>query len=1093
MRNTSEWRQEIVGSLRKQWPENAKMKRAEFCNVELGLELLQTIAPTSDAKSLWVMLTGYSFPEPSGIDRTDSGILNLSNGRRLLSYFRSRFQWEAALRRYQNIEERFRMFDIDADLRRFERRQPSIATNRSDIYQTAIIDPVPYRETKIKWAESGKYALPPNGIARQVNIPEELVFAPPTKHDLGSGLKKNPIKVKWNELVAVAKWMDTIVPRGWEQTIRRVQLEVAIESKLQPSDVLEIDGLAHIIGMVSSGKSTLMDVLTVWAAQNGQKITIVVDDVISALNRAQLFDKLGFKVAPVLGRTNRAKHLKRLHAIIRDEDNSPSPFSETHDHIGFRWLSTVCPLKGLMGFGDANDLDTPCIDLVPLKPESDTDGKDLKSHACPIFKNCPVHNAQRELTEAQIWVSTPAGLVFANVAPQINKEKIRFLELACQRSDLIIVDEADRVQMQFDSIFSPTETLVSPNGGGWLDRVYKTVVDAKATTGRSQLADRAVEKWGKSHHSAQGATNRIAAMLQQEHRIRNWVGQRDYFTGWQLLNRLANILIEGRAEKQKESPESVSLPSCFQEALDDMKFGRFENQLTIFAMRSAQAFDDEHVQNSLKKWLDECDEFSGPFHENELADLATKLEFALLVAFLQSQLNVFIRDWKVAEDPLKLSGEGSNFFFKPPRDYESIIPAAPMGNILAFQYTPAESDDNDAGELSFLRCMGVGRWMLLNLNKLFIDRVDQQNPSVMLLSATSWAGNSPSYDVQVPVSAVLRAPATEVNAIKESAFEFLPFHLNDGTPVRVSGNKGEPRFAALKEIVRNLCMVGSFGASRLERERDQLDVGRKRILLLVGSYDEAAFVREQVQRLRPEWRDQILNLVRDDTDFDGIADDGSESLKRGQVDQLRNRDAWILVAPLLAIERGHNILNDASVAALGAAFFLVRIHPPPDDISFAIQSINRWAIEKYSDANWLRGKLSDDEVTLDSVGDKFRDGAYRKWSELLRLNLIYGSMPPESRDALTWNLLVTIWQVVGRLVRGGQKANIYFCDSAFAPNSAKGETDTAATSLLVGMQHALRPYFEPNSNIDELQREIAQTLYGPFYSALNQIRGIQVG
>lgn len=39
-----------------------------------------------------------------------------------------------------------------------------------------------------------------------------------------------------------------------------------------------------------------------------------------------------------------------------------------------------------------------------------------------------------------------------------------------------------------------------------------------------------------------------------------------------------------------------------------------------------------------------------------------------------------------------------------------------------------------------------------------------------------------------------------------------------------------------------------------------------------------------------------------------------------------------------AIERGHNILNDDHVAALGSALYLVRPHLHPEDLSYHIQS-----------------------------------------------------------------------------------------------------------------------------------------------------------
>jgi hypothetical protein len=1081
MRDTAVWRKKLDAELKPQWPRDCEMRRREFMNVEFGLRLIEELVPDGPADSLPALLTGYPF---ALADVFTNNIAELQKGRRLLTYFGTDYQWKAALRRYRKIDERFRLYEVDEELKTFRRKPVTVAANRLAVYSDTASDRVPYRRDSMRWAEAGRYRLPGNGVLREVQVPTDLVFEPPASHDVETIQEREPIVVSMGDLKDTARWMDARSQRrNWEKTITRLQLDVATTTGLQPSQTLTIDGLTNVIGMLSSGKSTLMDVLTVWAARNDLNVTIVVDDVITALNRAQLFHDLGLTVAPVLGRTNRERHLNRLHDLIDEGAGNESPFSTERDHIGFKWLSTTCPLKGLMPFEDALAMKGyPCSDLLPILSNGDSETKPC---ACPMYSRCPVHNAQRELVDAKIWVATPAGLVFAGAATQVNQERVRYLELACQRSDLMIVDEADRVQMQLDSIFSPTETLVSPEGG-WLDRLQQAVTDAKARSGRRQLGDPAVAKWTRAHHNAQGATDRVAAILQQDRDIREWVGKRDYFTGWLLLNRLANELIAGREESQQSSPESVSLPATFQQTLDDMARGRFDHELSNFVLRALATADDEELLHELSTWLDGHHDFSGPFDPSELKLLAKKLEFSLLTAFLQSRLNEFIRDWKVAEDPLKLNGDSSSVFFRPPRDYEAIIPAAPMGNVLAFQHLPADDDSDQAGELRFLRCMGVGRWMLLNLPNLFVDD-GVARPNVMLLSGTSWAGESPSYDIQTPVNAVLRSPTAEVDAVRSSHFEFLPFCGSDGKAIKVSGCRGSARLAALREIVRQLCEKGRLGQSKLERK--WADLGeQKAILLIVGSYVEAEFVRETIQRLRPEWAEQVVDLVPDDNEWN---DSGfSSSIRRGQVDQLRTRNARILVAPLLAIERGHNILNENDVALLGAAYFLVRMHPPPDDISFAIQSINRWAVRNHGDTDWLRNSCGSDEPKPERIASVFRRAAYQEWKALLRLPMIYRTLPANKRRAFAWNQLVSMWQVIGRLIRNGQKAEVYFCDAAFAPQTVDGKVDTPATSLLVGMLDVLRPYFDAKSSVELSQQAIATALYEPLHSALKNIQGV---
>ena len=60
--------------------------------------------------------------------------------------------------------------------------------------------------------------------------------------------------------------------------------------------------------------------------------------------------------------------------------------------------------------------------------------------------------------------------------------------------------------------------------------------------------------------------------------------------------------------------------------------------------------------------------------------------------------------------------------------------------------------------------------------------------------------------------------------------------------------------------------------------------------------------------------------------------------------------------------------------------------------------------------------------------------------------------------SFTWDQLVVMWQVIGRLVRGGVPARVVFVDAAFAPSEA-GLTgaDTADTSLLLSMRRGPRP------------------------------------
>jgi hypothetical protein len=169
----------------------------------------------------------------------------------------------------------------------------------------------------------------------------------------------------------------------------------------------------------------------------------------------------------------------------------------------------------------------------------------------------------------------------------------------------------------------------------------------------------------------------------------------------------------------------------------------------------------------------------------------------------------------------------------------------------------------------------------------------------------------------------------------------------------------------------------------------------------------------------------------------------------------------------------------------------VRPHTRPDDISFAIHAINWWAVETYRDRAFVED--STDSHSLLQIGEAFRTAAYKQWWHLLWLPMRYTTLPEQEHRAVTWSHLVTLWQVIGRLVRGGSPARVYFCDAAFIPEQWAGKASSERRdSLLLSMRRVLRPYFErmPEMQVTTEERELVQTLYGPLYEALKSMKGL---
>jgi hypothetical protein len=1127
MRDRETWRSAIIADLEQHWPTDAgDINIGLLCDVELGLTLLDRVAPGQSAASAWTLFGGYPYAAALGYAQDAPSQRMLQVARYYLWPLRRHYQWTRALEQYLRLPDWLRAFDFvdPADLPK--PRPVTVASVRTTIYEQALSSAPGFAIRSRPMAGPGPHRFSDRQQWASVTIPDELAALPPaTGHDLRiiAEQPRPPLTTTWSDLQATADFMDhTLAAAGrdsaWQRRFARVRLAVGSRDRrtFEPTTDLRIAGIMHMVGMVSAGKSTLRDVLTTWAVRNGMKVTLVVGDVAEVLSLVELFTALGLSAAPVLGASTRGRHVERLHRRLASAGRASLL---AHTDAGFDYLSSACLIDGLRGAEAAEPLaynHAPCRALRPVaaprKPslrgharpaddDPDVAPRQGKLHLCPLWSACPRHYGARQLATADIWVATPASLVHSAIPDHLNQEDVRYLEAAVLRSDLIVVDEADRVQMQLDAMFSPSTTLAGTSPNSWLDEVTTHKVQELAREGRIQLSSHDVETWTNAVNTVQAATDRLYGMLQQNDDIRQWATV-DYFSAWTLQEQLLSDWYPSEPENRVAPPETDdpgSTPAPRQRIraiLDAFLDDPFHDQriadpgaerLSILTMQLLHTDSPSQVRAQLTTWVREL---PGVTWEDEEAvkRSARRLEFTLLLTALNTRLDLMTTVWPRVEAALNLDVTSNLLSRRPPADYNPVVTESPMGNVLGFQFhldTQAPVGRR-TGELRFFRCTGVGRSLLLDLHQLTsADRRD--GPHVLLLSGTSWAGTSSRYHVHVPVTAVLQAEHAEVEAIRASQFFVDPMQGPNGLPLRLSGAATPLRAASLEQMLGQLGRAALHGQpSRLQIELDEIDdPNRRRILILVGSYEEAARAANILDDL-PEWRGRVCQLVADDANLDTNWQAPTRTLRRGNVATFAETGAALLIAPLLAVERGHNILNDGGTAAIGSVYFLARPHPRPDDLALAVQAINDWTIRQLREGDFHR--LVQAVGDLDAAGAQFRVEARRRWRHFLNRRLSWSSLEPDEKISQTWDQLVVIWQVIGRLVRGGVPARVHFCDAAFAPRlAAFAGADTAETSLLVSMRTVLEPYFDPDANIPGADKELVNMLYSPLYDALTRL------
>lgn len=1144
MRDRSGWHTRLLSQLNPVWPATlVGFRPGKMLDVELGLELLRLVMPDQPAQEAWTLFGGYPYSDVFGSPAPDTA-LRVLRARHYLWDMRRRRDWLRSLESYLQVPEELRGYHLVGLDSMPVRRTPSRAAHRFDLYETLLTTPPRFASQDLPLAGPGEYEFFVRDRRYSVTFPPELLegIPAPVGHDLDAALPRagDPIEVTWPELEVAAAEMDTIEaaltgkPNDWLKRLGRVELRLRDDARgefiASGDGVLRIDRLMNLVGMVGAGKSTLRDILAFWAAtRTGRRITIVVGDVAETLAIVDQFTRLGVEAAPVLGHSTRERNLERLHRRMAS-DGADTMLA--HDHPSFDYLSSACPLDALRGLEASQPLrigEAPCTALYPVEPP-DADTDDLlgssadrpgaakkgrrKRHGCPLWSQCPRHRSARSLVEARIWVATPASLVHSGVPAAQQDDRIRYLETACRLSDLVIVDEADRVQMQLDRAFAPATTLAGRSPNSWLDEVAGHKVAELARRGRLQLSAPEVDDWTSAVDTVSAATDRLYALLIGTPPLRNWIIA-EYFNAMTLHQWLIRSWFPAIAAPPDDDPDTTddgpTLPGMGREpdrmkyvedVLDQFRDDPLEvqelhdpgdrvtaasNALVHLTLQLLHSSSDSSIRQQIRDaLLDLLDH--DPAIADDLDTHATRFEFTLILAALHHRLDRMTTLWPRVEAALNLEATSNVLSRRPPKDYEPVIPESPMGNILGFQFQLGErtGDGDQSGELRFFRCNGVGRELLLNLPDLPV--VDgRPGPHVLLMSATSWAGTSSRYHVHVPVDAVLRPHDEEVAAILDTTIRTQFLYWPGSAPTRaltLSGSPPEEREKVLEQMLNQLAIPDrSLGdaPSLLDAElADIEDPQRRRILLLVGSYAEAQHAARHLDRI-PEWSGRVTQLVSDDTDLDN----SWMVLRRGELTKFPTTGSEILVAPLLAVERGHNIVLPGGKAAIGAVYFLARPHPRPDDIALAIHAINDWAVRqlRHPDDTFRTDARAAGTPTQAALA--FRRRARQEWNHLLTRKIAWSSLDDDEKISFTWDQLVVMWQVIGRLVRGGVAAKVVCVDAAFAPRQAAFQAaDTPGTSLLSSLRAVLAPYFTADPATTPLDRSLVEALYEPLYLAL---------
>jgi hypothetical protein len=876
---------------------------------ELALRFIAKFLPDESTEVVPFLVVGYR--GLLGSRRSPEAFMALAVLRHLASRFGSLSLWSDVCRSYRSQPETIRCFDLVDGKVQLRRACPERLLAILDAQLSA---PVPWTKNERALAPPGEATVAVAGgeVLLSYRIPAlPAASAELRQHQLNPRPEHQPLTFTRAELLAVAaevdaresaqEWPGQLLP-PLKLAPRLDRVRVRAPDKAGEVETLTLSGATHVVGMLSSGKSTIASAILFAAAlRTSKRVAVIALDTVSAALLAERLRLHGISATVLASFRRRTEHLRAL----QRQGPTAAVGSLSGLAFGIRGFGTACPLDG---FQDEKDVmrgsegqahwpgwnEKPCHAIRPSRagaalnghrgPASEGDDADEDAgrsgdYLCPLFAVCPAQEQQRAAAEAQVLILTPAAFVYVTPEPWVLRERMSLAELLQFAVDLVIIDEVDLVQMDLDRIFAPYEPIMDNLPGAYLTEVTGRAAEAVRLRSGGQFRRRPALVWQNNFYSFSHLVVLAYGLLQNERDFLSGIFGRGPFTA-------ARILCDLYAERRRQS-DTTEDPEALVEVLRAVSMisraaslsvageGPQDAGATMTAAARPEITAAAEMLGALARQVLLADDYgpvaehieellTGPFapfdaRPSERYATARKILLAII-----SELILSYYGWLTMAQPAIESEFGIKqveFFRKAPlvRNYRTLVPGNPARTVLGLSWEEpdAELANQRGGRLRLISHLGVGRHLVVHLHDLLAAE-GQAGPHVLMLSGTSWAGGprprsdspdqaSPCFDVQIPVAYVLRQPDEELDAIKRSRFELVEVRTEDGKPVRVSGAAPEKRPELLRLAAKDLTRI-SAGKNLIERHWDESERlwgevllrDRRRTLVVVNSYSDAA-------------------------------------------------------------------------------------------------------------------------------------------------------------------------------------------------------------------------------------------------------------
>jgi hypothetical protein len=718
----------------------------------------------------------------------------LQKAHRLLHSCSSKMNWAKVLENYRNAQSEFCLYiftekiEKGSKILKFARNtELAVEPDRADVYFKYIRK---HKEDRhFEYAKGGEYSYSIKDktsstvYSADVKIPDrtpQMPISPPPKKT------RKKISVSTDELLASAVEMAEKKPDDYCYSILKSNtLKAVTEGNVKSANRLEIDKITNLVGMVGSGKSTLMKVLSYHLAKADKKVLLVLDTVSSVLEMCSYLSQFGVSVSPVIGRSGREKYIDQV--AKAHEKYLQNEYS--------KYLTAPCIIDG-MAKNKSDKSSVPMFGSEPCRSLM----KNKKHYNCPYMDICPAVRMYRDVYTSNVIVTTVQGLA----AIRLLGDNKLFLEYVLEQADLVIFDECDKVQKTLDEFFTPSASF---------DKFRQN-----AATLCSEAMNKETEALDGMEKNESGYIRKLMRSLGVCMAVREAISA--YGGTWRtILSRTfsAEILYQAIC---RENQKNKYISDKSLEHMRRVTIGLDHDKDIEHILKFALSEDDIKIFSSdISDWL--TDNNCKP--DKTFSD---HIKLYLVVAAFDNYIREISDSYLFLPYERKTQQELTDFLSTRFTAQQKILPSSAMGNLFGMKNDPQKG-------LILYRQYAFGRALMDRMPWLRLtDEGQPAGPNVLLLSGSSWADGCLQYHVNVPVKYLLEAEEWKRRKIAESKM------IDLGTAIRVSGSGSEEREENLTEVIKKI--MGTIEAELRSEGK---------LLMIVNSYSEAQTAANYLNRL----------------------------------------------------------------------------------------------------------------------------------------------------------------------------------------------------------------------------------------------------